>query len=168
MLIVDCADVLLEQRVVELVVASLLQLQVEDAAANLEEVLDDVLALTAVLATLRVNHELLAVLIQDLHQVAVGVVMVEAVNEVQLFEHVNKIHLVFHGHVSLDHGAVLLVEKLDLCRLVALLHVRSLVKLVHFDGARRKEPEAIILVGTVLVRRQETHVAEAGEAAVGT
>ena len=49
--IVDGADVLLEQRVFELVVAALLQLQVEDAAANLEEVLDDIFALTAVLAS---------------------------------------------------------------------------------------------------------------------
>lgn len=48
--IVDGADILLEQRVVKLVVPTLLQLQIQDAAANLEEVLYNILALTAILA----------------------------------------------------------------------------------------------------------------------
>ena len=135
--IVDGADVLLEQRVFELVVAALLQLQVEDAAADLEEVLDDIFALTAVLATLRVDNELLAMLVEDLSQVAVGVIKADVRDEMHLVEHVDEVHLVVHGDVSLNNGAVLLVEQLDLRRLVALLLIRALIGLLHtVDGAR--------------------------------
>ena len=111
--IVDGTNILLKQRIFELVVAALLQLQVEDAAADLEEVLDDIFALTAVLPTLRVDNELLAMLVEDLHEVAVGVINTNVRNEVQLVENIDEVNLVVHGDVSLYHGAVLLVEQLD-------------------------------------------------------
>lgn len=72
-------------------------------------------------------------------------------NEVKLSEYVDEIYLVVFGDVALDDGAVLFVEQLDLLGLVTLLLVRAVVYLLNIDGARRKESEAIIPVGSALV-----------------
>ena len=109
-IVVDGADVLLEQRIVQLIVATLLQLQIQDAAANLEEVLDDVLALSTILAGLRVHLELVAVLTQHLGKRPVGIINRILLKEVQLCQHVNNVDLVVGRDVSLDHLAVLLIE----------------------------------------------------------
>ena len=50
MVVVDRADVLSEKLVVERVVATLLELDVLDSAADLKQVFDDIFALSSVLA----------------------------------------------------------------------------------------------------------------------
>lgn len=97
LIILDCFGEVLKQRVRHLIMSPLLQLEVLDTTAYLEEILDDVLLLAAVLTRIRLNHQLIAMRSQHLTKCLSCIIHSLIIQEVKLLQDVDYINLILRS-----------------------------------------------------------------------
>lgn len=157
--VLDLVQVLTQYDILERVGASLLGSQVQNSATHLEQVLGDVLRLTAELAGICVDVKMLPLLLEkgiDLQRLLHYALLTD---EVQLVEHVNEVDLVRLLNLLLDDLTKLGVELLDqkgVAAVVDVLHhslIRTLVSvsicLIHLDLL------SLLLVHSLLMKHVE-------------
>lgn len=152
--------------IIKRVLSALLRPQVQDRAANFEQVLRNVLGLPSELSCISVDEQSLLLLLKQcthlhglLHQSLFA-------NKVQLVEHVNKIYLIRLLNLGLNDRAKLVIELFDQESIAPFIDIfqDALIGLLVGDSVSMKLHQIllVLLVYGLLVKHEESRLPLSG------
>lgn len=134
---------------------SLLQFEILNSTAELEEVFDDVFFFAAVFTWVRLDHKLITVLAKHLAEGFSGIIYCLIIQKMQLLQDIDKVNLFLRCQILLDDWAVFLIKLLDLGCLSLFLFDRW-----QIHSPRAEESIAVGSAGDATLIAEEWQITE--------